>query len=60
MHLLSGDTEAGEPPAESSLAAATGSAESSRLAHLEAEVADLRKEISDLQQQFAAFRKQFE
>ncbi len=57
MHLLSGDVEVWEPPAEP---AAAASPEALRLAHLETEVADLRKEIAELKQQFAVFRKQFE
>ena len=59
-HLLSGDVEVREAPAEREVAASKSSAESGRLAQLEGEVTKLQKEIADLKQQFAEFRKQFE
>jgi hypothetical protein len=58
-HLLSGDVEAWETPAES---AASGglSDENERVAHLEEKVASLQQEVAELKQQMAEFRKQFE
>jgi len=58
-HLLSGDVESWEPPADSSLASA-GSAEAERMIQLEEKVASLEKEVAELKQQMADFRKQFE
>ena len=58
-HLLSGDVEAWEPPAETaSFAADSGSSE--RIAQLEEQLAALRNEVAELKQQMAEFRKQFE
>jgi hypothetical protein len=57
-HLLSGDVEAWEPPAES--ASSSGSADAERIIQLEEQVAALRNEITELKQQMADFRKQFE
>jgi uncharacterized protein YceH (UPF0502 family) len=57
-HLLSGDVEAWEPPAES--ASSSGSADAERIIQLEEQVAALRNEIAELKQQMADFRKQFE
>ena len=58
-HLLSGDVEAWEGPADMASAAEdSGSAE--RLAQLEEQVATLRGEVAELKQQMAEFRKQFE
>jgi uncharacterized protein YceH (UPF0502 family) len=57
-HLLSGDVEAWEPPAES--ASTSGSADAERIIQLEEQVAALRNEITELKQQMADFRKQFE
>jgi uncharacterized protein YceH (UPF0502 family) len=57
-HLLSGDVEAWEPPAET--AASSGSADAERLIQLEEQVAALRNEVAELKQQMAEFRKQFE
>jgi uncharacterized protein YceH (UPF0502 family) len=57
-HLLSGDVEAWEPPAES--ASSSGSADAERIIQLEEQVAALRNEIAELRQQMADFRKQFE
>jgi uncharacterized protein YceH (UPF0502 family) len=60
-HLLSGDVEAWEPPAEQAEAVAMGSsADSERITHLEEEIAGLQKEVAELKQQIAEFRKQFE
>jgi uncharacterized protein len=58
-HLLSGDVEAWEPPAESAPAGAA-SADADRLSHLEEKLAALQTEVSELKQQMADFRKQFE
>jgi uncharacterized protein len=58
-HLLSGDVEAWEPPAETTSFSA-GSADAERLIQLEEQVAALRNEVTDLKQQMAEFRKQFE
>jgi uncharacterized protein YceH (UPF0502 family) len=58
-HLLCGDVEAWQPPAE---AQATGgeSVDAERLARLESEVASLQAEVAELKRQLAEFRKQFE
>ncbi|HEU4414704.1 MAG TPA: YceH family protein [Candidatus Angelobacter sp.] len=58
-HLLSGDVEAWEPPADTSNAAGAVS-DNERMDHLEEEVASLQREVADLKQQMAEFRKQFE
>jgi hypothetical protein len=57
-HLLSGDVEAWEPPAET--ASSSGSADAERLIQLEEKVAALQGEVAELKQQMADFRKQFE
>ena len=57
-HLLSGDVEAWEPPAET--ASSSGSADAERLIQLEEKVAALQAEVAELKQQIAEFRKQFE
>jgi len=57
-HLLSGDVEAWEPPAET--ASSAGSADAERIIQLEEQVAALRNEVAELKQQMAEFRKQFE
>ena len=57
-HLLSGDVEAWEPPAET--ASSSYSADAERLIQLEEQVAALRNEVAELKQQMADFRKQFE
>jgi uncharacterized protein YceH (UPF0502 family) len=58
-HLLSGDVEAWEPPAEAASSSA-GSADSERIAQLEERVASLQSEVAELKRQMADFRKQFE
>ena len=57
-HLLSGDVEAWEPPAETGSSGVTD--ENERVAHLEAQVSALQSEVAELRQQMADFRKQFE
>jgi uncharacterized protein len=57
-HLLAGDVEGYEAPAEAS-AASTGS-DDQRIAQLESEVAELRREVADLKQQMESFKRQFE
>jgi uncharacterized protein YceH (UPF0502 family) len=57
-HLLSGDVDAWEPPAET--ASSSGSADAERLIQLEEQVATLRSEVAELKQQMAEFKKQFE
>ena len=59
-HLLSGDVEVREAPAEREVPVPKSSAENGRLSQLESEITDLQREIADLKQQFAEFRKQFE
>ena len=59
-HLLSGDVEVREAPAEREAPVSKGMSENGRLAQLENEVTSLQREIADLKQQFAEFRKQFE
>jgi len=58
-HLLCGDVEAWEPPADM---ASSGSLsdDNERVTHLEEEVAALRNEVAELKQQMAEFRKQVE
>jgi len=58
-HLLSGDVEAWDPPAETA-AFSAGSADAERIIQLEEQVAALRNEVAELKQQMAEFRKQFE
>jgi uncharacterized protein YceH (UPF0502 family) len=58
-HLLSGDVEAWEPPAETP-SFSSGSADTERIIQLEEQVAALRNEVAELKQQMADFRKQFE
>jgi uncharacterized protein YceH (UPF0502 family) len=58
-HLLSGDVEAWEPPAETA-SLSPGSADAERIIQLEEQVAALRNEVAELKQQMADFRKQFE
>jgi len=57
-HLLSGDVEAWEPPAET--ASGSGSADAERIIQLEEQVAALRNEVAELKQQMAEFRKLLE
>jgi uncharacterized protein len=59
-HLLSGDVEVREAPAEREVLVAKSPLENGRLSQLEDEVASLKREIGDLKRQFAEFRKQFE
>jgi uncharacterized protein len=58
-HLLSGDVEVREAPAEREVPVSSVS-ENGRLAQLESEITSLKKEMAELKQQFAEFRKQFE
>ena len=58
-HLLSGDVEAWEPPAETA-SFSPDSADAERIIQLEEQVAALRNEVAELKQQMADFRKQFE
>src|ERR1700704_1754317 len=58
-HLLSGDVEAWDPPAETA-SAPDDSGRAERIARLEEQVATLRGEVAELRQQMAEFRKQFE
>lgn len=57
-HLLAGDVEGWEAPAESRAAAT--SADDERIVRLESEVAELRRELGELKQQMESFRRQFE
>lgn len=57
-HLLSGDVEAWDPPAET--ASSSGSADAERLIQLEEKMAALQAEVAELKQQMAEFRKQFQ
>lgn len=59
-HLLSGDVEVRETPAEREVPVSQSVSENGRLAQLESEVTGLQREIADLKQQFAEFRKQLE
>ncbi len=63
VHLLSGDVQEPAAPPESTTAlsrnqSADSSSDSSRLAHLEQEVAALRAELAGLKNQLAAFQRQ--
>src|ERR1700747_1125905 len=58
-HLLCGDVEAWEPPAETA-SAGSGSADAERIIQLEEQVASLQRDVAELKQQMADFRKQFE
>jgi len=58
-HLLSGDVESWQPPAESP-ASGGESVDAQRLTRLEGEVASLQAEVAELKRQLADFRKQFE
>ena len=57
-HLLSGDVEVGEPPAEAIVTSAA--LDGSRINRLENEVGNLKSELATLKQLFENFRKQFE
>jgi uncharacterized protein YceH (UPF0502 family) len=57
-HLLSGDIEVWEAPAEPGAAAARASENDERVARLESEVAELRKEIAELKLLLEDMRKQ--
>jgi uncharacterized protein len=59
-HLLSGDVEVRDAPAEREVSVSKSVSENGRLAQLVDEVASLKKEMAELKQQFAEFRKQFE
>jgi uncharacterized protein len=58
-HLLSGDVESWQPPAESE-ASRGESVDAQRLARLENDVGNLQAEVAELKRQLADFRKQFE
>ena len=58
-HLLSGDVEAWELPADTAHSGSI-SDDNERMAHLEEQVATLRSEVAELKQQMAEFKKQFE
>ncbi len=58
-HLLAGDVEAWEPPAETA-SFGDSFADAERITQLEEQVAGLQKEVAELKQQMAEFRKQFE
>ena len=58
-HLLSGDVEAWEPPAEIA-SFSPSSADAERIIQLEEKVTALQAEVAELKQQMAEFRKQFE
>lgn len=58
-HLLAGDVEAWESPAETA-SFGDSSADAERITQLEEQVAGLQKEVTELKQQMAEFRKQFE
>jgi uncharacterized protein len=55
-HLLSGDVEAWEPPAEAA-PASSGSADSERLIQLEEQVASLQREVAELKEQLAELKR---
>ena len=57
VHLLSGDVETAELPAQEPAAA---SADGERIARLESEVGSLKAEIAELRNDFREFQKQFD
>ena len=57
VHLLAGDVEGWEPPAETRIVT---SADGDRVAKLEEEVAELKREVEGLKQQAADLRRRFE
>lgn len=56
-HLLSGDVESWESPADQAEAAVGSSADSERITQLEEQVALLQKEMAELKQQMAELKK---
>jgi len=58
-HLLCGDVEIAEPPAQE-LTVTTASAEGERIARLESEVGSLKAEIAELKKELRDFQKRFE
>lgn len=59
-HLLSGDVEGWEGPAETTSAASSTGADEGRVERLENEVAELRREVSELKQQMESLKKLLE
>lgn len=59
-HLLSGESEGWEAPADYPAASEGGSEVESRIAKAESEIARLQSEVAELRRQLADFRKQFE
>jgi uncharacterized protein len=59
-HLLAGDVQSFEAPAESAEAGSAVSGDDERISRLEEEVERLRTQLSDLAQQVEGFRRQFE
>jgi uncharacterized protein len=56
-HLLSGDVDSWEPPAEPAEAALGSSADSERITHLEEQVAGLQKEVAELKEQIEGLKR---
>lgn len=59
-HLLSGELQVAETEAAAPTTSTRASAESDRVARLEAELAGLRRELEELRGRFGEFQKQFE
>jgi uncharacterized protein len=59
-HLLCGDVEGFEGPAETAGASASAVADDARVERLENEMSELRREVNELKQQMESFKKQFE
>jgi len=59
-HLLSGDVEGWEAPAETAAAAVHTATDDERVARMETEMAELRREVNELKRQMESFKKQFE
>ena len=59
-HLLSGEVEAFQAPAQAVAISRSDSTDDGRVARLENEVAELRNEVAELKREMESFRKQFE
>ena len=58
-HLLAGEVEGYEAPADSGVGHSRAQPDDDRVGRLEKEVSELRREVAELKQQMETFRKQF-